>query len=160
MSRKFNPYRAWAHDGKALRQWKDIPTVIWQTCRICQQNYKVSEMTFVENECESCRAKQARTFAYISEDDGREHAARSLDWDTLLDTMPHIQDDPVLNVLDDESVAAVASMQTAIAALRVWRDETCVGVLAPRIIASCTCPVCIAIRSLEVAIANIYSIFE
>jgi len=99
-------------------------------------------------------------FTYTSEDDGQQHAARSVDWDSILDTMPHIQDDPSLNILDDESVAAVASMQAVIIALRVWRDETCMGGLAPRIVESCTCPVCLAIRSLEVAISHIYSIFE
>jgi len=80
------------------------------------------------------------------------------------DTITHITDDffsgnftvPV----DEESEAAVASMQQTIEALTAWRDNTCFDVLKPRQVESCTCPVCVAIRSLELAIEHIYRIFE
>ena len=45
----------------AFTQVKMLPTVIWQTCRVCQQNFKTSEMKFVNNECEHCQPKATRT---------------------------------------------------------------------------------------------------
>jgi len=45
----------------AFAQIKMIPTVIWQTCRACQQDFKTSEMKFVNNECEHCQPKAAHT---------------------------------------------------------------------------------------------------
>lgn len=121
-----------------------------------------------------------KKFTYISEDDGRLHEARSLDWDTILDEdMPaHVEDEEALvqawnavpsyveanarafAAIDDKSVSAIASMQACIGSLIAWRDDTCVGGLAPRIVESCACPVCVAIRSQEIAIAHIYRIFE
>ncbi len=57
MARRFNPYRAWANDGKALSQWTDVPLTIWQQCKTCHQQFSTATMTFVQNECEGCQAK-------------------------------------------------------------------------------------------------------
>jgi len=43
-----------AHSAAFAQITMDIPTTIWQTCRSCQQNFKVGDMTFVENECRHC----------------------------------------------------------------------------------------------------------
>jgi len=82
------------HYHAALSQIKNIPVAIWQECVNCHQNFNTNEMTFVLNECEHCRAKQQRSFTYISEDDGQEHEAHSsrIDWDAILE--PSTREEP------------------------------------------------------------------
>lgn len=60
MKKRFNPYRTWAHDGKALSQWTYSPAPIWQECRTCHQQHNMATMIFVENECSECRAKHEK----------------------------------------------------------------------------------------------------
>lgn len=66
--------------------------------------------------------------------------------------------------MDEESIEAVQATEAALVALRSWRDNTCFDIprssLKVRVIESCTCPVCVAIRALEQVPGHIERIFE
>lgn len=59
MTRKFNPYRTFAHDGKALSQFKEVPL---QECSECHKKVDTT-MEIINREtgkCEACQAKAVK----------------------------------------------------------------------------------------------------
>ena len=56
----FNPFRTFAADGKALRQWNDLPFSVWQTCHACHQNFELASGAPLRIDClcDACRAQQ------------------------------------------------------------------------------------------------------
>jgi len=52
---KFNPYRTWANDGKALSQWKEVPL---HSCSECHKKFNTTMELIRNGKCEKC-AKEA-----------------------------------------------------------------------------------------------------
>ena len=56
--KKFNPYRAWANDGKVLSQVKWAPSPTYTQCVKCHAWVKDGTQQMVDFTCEACQHKQ------------------------------------------------------------------------------------------------------
>jgi hypothetical protein len=56
--RKFNPYRQFAQDGKALSQVKCLPIVTYTQCTRCRKNIKDGTQKMVNLHCEDCQKRE------------------------------------------------------------------------------------------------------
>jgi hypothetical protein len=55
-STRFNPYRVWAYDGKALSQYKEVPL---QECSECHKKVD-TRMELIDHKTGKCEACQSR----------------------------------------------------------------------------------------------------